>query len=333
MYNIEDSINRKNRFIEMSNYNEPTIKVLEMWLKKVVPIEKMTGKDLADFTRDEIINLYKSFNLRSKHTLITATYFFFNYYNWCLHEKYVTNQINQFDPNMIKSIVDEVIPMELVEDKYFRIQEMYDYIDRVYDPVNKFILYASFRGCLGAEGEDIVNLKLSDIDKESKTVNLYSGKVLKVDDLFIQLAEEADKQTMYQPEADKVNYFGRFEYDESIYIIKTCRTKAKDTPVKYGVIQQRIRLIKEQAGNRFVNLKNSYDNGLVNYIKERFEEMGVSLENGLYLKKNLSQYEYSKELERFICDYNKGINANEINNGVTGRMLRRNLKNIIEFYE
>jgi hypothetical protein len=333
MFNVEESLNRKKRFIENCNYNEPTIPVLEMWFNKVAPIEKTTGKDLAEFTRDEIINLYKSFNLRSKQTLLTATYFFFNYYNWCLSEKYVTNTINQFDPNMIKSVIDEAIPIELLGDKYYRKQEMYDYIDMVYDPVNKFILYAPFRGCLGAEGEDIIHLKLSDINEETKTVNLYSGKILKVDDLFIKLAKEADKQMLYQPDKEAINYYGRLSYDESSYIIKTCRTKSKDTPVRYPILQQKIRLIKKQTGNRFINLKNSYDNGLINYIKERFEEIGVTLRNGLYLKKNVSQYEYSQQLEQFISEFNKGVDIKEINNGVTGRMLRRNLQDIIDYYE
>jgi hypothetical protein len=317
---------RKLRYLEKCRFSELTIPVIEQWLSKAAVVEANLGKDLAEFNRNEIVNLYKSFNSRSKQTLKTVTYFFSDYYSWCLGEGYISNKsvINHYDPNMAKSIIDEVVPLELVENKYYRNLEIYDYLDLIYDKANKFALYAVFRGCLGTQGEDILNLKMSDIDEFKKTAKLYSGKTIPIDDLFIKLAKEANSQTQYIPQEGASNFFNRLDYSESIFILKSCGNNPSDVPLSYIALQQRFGVIRKQVKNRFINPTTTYNNGLVNYVKERFEEIGVSLRDGLFVKANSQSYKYKDELEEFIKDY--GSNT-------TGRMLRMKLTETIGYFE
>jgi hypothetical protein len=316
---------RKLRYLEKCRFSELTIPVIEQWLSKAAVVEANLGKDLAEFNRNEIVNLYKSFNSRSKQTLKTVTYFFSDYYSWCLGEGYISNKsvINHYDPNMAKSIIDEVIPIELVEDKFYRKQEVYDYLDKIYDKANQFALYAVFSGCLGTQGEDILNLKMSDIDENNKTAKLYSGITIKIDDLFIKLAKQANSQTQYIPQEGSSNQFGRLDYSDGIFILKSCGYNTPETPLSYIAFQQRYAVIRKQVKNRFVNPNNTYNNGLVNYVKERFEEMGVSLYDGLFIKINNQAYKYRNELEDFIKEYGSNM---------TGRLFRMRISKIIDYF-
>jgi integrase len=324
-YNYYNS-ERKVRYLERCRFAELTIPVIEQWFSKAAVVEADLGKDLAEFNRNEIVNLFKSFNGRSKQTLTTVSYFFSDYYSWCISEGYISNKsvINHYELNMIKSVIDEVLPIELIEDKYYRKQDIYDYLDRINDKANQFALYAVFRGCLGSKGEDILNLKMSDIDEENKTAKLHSGKTINIDDLFIKLAKEANAQTQYVPKEGATNFYGRLDYSDNIFILKSCGKCAPDETLSYIAFQQRFMLIRKQAGNRFINANNTYSNGLMNYIKERFNEMGVSLLNGFMIKANNQSYKYSKELDKFIAEYGSNL---------TGRMLRMRYADIIEYFE
>jgi hypothetical protein len=293
--------------------------------------------DLSQFNKPQVVRLLKGYNSRSKNYLRLICSYFSDYYNWCLAEGYIdnTNFMNYYDYTIAKPIIEEVVPLRLIKDKCFLWLDLIEYKEQVPDPVNKFILYATFFGIYGSEYDDLVNLKMSDINEKQKTVKLKSGIIIQIDDLFIELAKAADKAIEYKPEGEGSSTFAkkpnRYVYDESCYIIKNSGTGVTNTPVSKTVIMNRFRLMQKQTDNKFINGTNLYKNGLINYVKEQFEKDGVALKDGLFLEIKKSErtfagstYVYTKKLQQYI---------NEYGSSMTDRAFRLQLKEVIELYE
>lgn len=319
---------QKMRYLESPQFRfeDSSKEVIKRIFEIAGNFESFKDEDLSKFNRPQVIDLLKGYNSHSKMYLRLISGYFSDYYNWCLSEGLVdnTNVTNYYDYSITKTIIDELIPLELVEDKYFLRETVLEYKDKVLDPVNQFVLYAPFCGVLGNDWEDLSHAKLSDLDEENKTFKLYSGITINVDEMFIKLIKKADAATEYTPQGESGRVTKKNVYDSSCYVIKTCNMNRTDTPVTNIIMFNRMRVIQKQANNAFITGRNIYNNGLINYIKEKFEERNISLKQALFNKKNTYEYIYAKEVQQYI---------NEFGSQITDRMLRMLIKEVIDLFE
>ena len=320
--------NQKIRYIEKSGMREDRAEGFKIILNTATKVELQEDMDLAFFTRNQVINLLKAYNSRSKKYLGLVCKHFSNYYEWCMEESIVDkgDVTNWYDVRLSKPIIDEVLPLSLIEDKYFNKEMMMTYLDDVIDVTNKFILYAPFVGIDGSDHEDLKYLKIDDIDSSSKTVMLHSGKVLKIDKTFYDLAHAANAARKYDKNGMGDDLRGKTTYAKSKYILKICEFAKEDTPIGKNTFIQRYGVIKEQTGNKLLNAKVIYKNGLINYIKEYFSMRGVSLRDAIFEKtaSDVARYKYAKEFSDAI---------NEFGSVIKPEFLRMEIKEIIDLYE
>jgi hypothetical protein len=330
---------QKQRYLSSPNFrfDDSAKEVIRYMFEGAAEVENQEGLDLAQFNKPQVVRLLKSYNSRSKSYLRTMCNSFSDYYSWCLSEGYVdnTNVSNYYDYTIAKPIIDEVIPLHLLIDKYFLKKDIVKWKDIIYDPVMKFVLYAPFCGVYGADAEDLIYLKIDDIDKENRKVDLKSGITLNIDDLFIELAIRANNATEFYPDGfnrnDNSKKPNQYVYDNSCYILKSCGQMTTDVPVSKGIVMNRFRLIQQILENKFITGSNLYKNGLINYIKEKFEEHGITLKDGIFMEVEKGErqfagntYVYSKELQQYI---------NEFGSNMSDRALRLQMKEIIELYK
>lgn len=330
---------QKQRYLDSPNFrfNDNVKDVIKYIFDGANEVEKQEGLDLSKFNRPQVVRLLKSYNSKSKSYLRLICSYFSDYYSWCLAEGYVdnTNVVNYYDYSIVKPIIDEVIPLRLLKDKYFLRNDIKEWVECIYDPVLKFLLYASFSGVYGEECEDLIYLKFSNINTEEKIVSLKSNKSVKVDDLFVELAKNADSATEFYPDGairkDNSKKPNQYVYDQSCYIIKSCGQRTDNVPVSKTLIMNKFRLIQRHIENKFLTGTNIYKNGLISYIKEKFEEIGVTLRDGLYLEVGNGErkfagnaYVYTDELQQYIAEFGSPM---------TDRALRLQMKEIIDLYE
>jgi hypothetical protein len=318
---------QKRRYLdgEYFRFEESTKEVAERLFETVSETENQKNLDLAEFTKLQVVELLKNINSRSKNYLRLVAKNCFEYSNWCRVEGFVDKSIpNSYDYSIVKNIIDDLIPLRLLEDKHFLREDIKKYLDVIYDPLLKFVLYASFCGVYGNEGENLSYLKFSDINQEEKTVKLKDGKLVNIDDLFIQLAFALDSATeAYQVGENNSRKPNQYVYDQSVYILKTCGRMTVDAPVTRTFIMAKFRDIQKLLNNKFINGGNLYKNGLINYIYEKFKEQNITLKQALFEKKDKRNYTYSKELQQYI---------NEFGSGMTDRMLRLQMQDIIDLF-
>ena len=321
--------NQKIRYINQSSMPETSIEVFRRIVAGATKVEIQEKTDLSNFNRQQVINLLKSYNSRSKWYLRLICHHFSEYYSWCLQEKLVdtSNITNWYHVTLSKPIIDEILPIDLLEEKFFDKDLLIEMVNRVKDPTNKLYLYAPFFGIDGEEHSDLRYLKIEDLNEKRKMIYLNSDKYVKVDDLFIELIKNADNADRYDEDGmGTIKKSFRNTYGESQYVFKVCNVIEKDVIVNTKTINNRYAIIKEQTGNNMLTSSVVYKNGLINYIKEYYEkEHGINIKEALFKlgvgRKN--SYLYDSETQKLIEEFGSRL---------TVRMLRLQMTESIDYY-
>jgi hypothetical protein len=325
MYNAD----QKNRYLEnrrMSKYEEPTIELLIKIFNSTESEEVQFGKDLSEFNQIEVVDLFKSFNSKSPRRLQSTSIFLYDYTSWCYEEGLIDNIANPYDKNIIDVIIKDIIPKDLLSEKYFNKDTMVNnYINSIIDVSNKFIAYALYCGIKGNNYEELINLRKFDLDHDNHVVKLITGRTVKVDSLFINLMINANDMTHYFADGiEKESRQRKYEYQRSEYVIKSCGGKKNLTgdAVSPEYLNKRLATIKEQSGNKYMSASLLYKNGLINHIKERYKkDFGIDLKTALFDEINGKLYTYDKTTQKYI---------EEFGSKMTVRMLRMEIRDYID---
>ncbi|MDU5111184.1 MAG: hypothetical protein E6248_12100 [Clostridium sp.] len=176
-------------------------------------------------------------------------------------------------------------------------KELKQIVDRLENGIDKFILAGFFYGLNGEVGykEQLLNLEVDSIDFENKKINLPDGREVIMDELLMNISEEAINQKIYI----KLGSQGRTNEDYSLnpnskYIIKGKPTKANNnglSPLSAGGIKKRMTMLSDYLGIKLTPslLKVS---GVYELLKSQNKKMTIieaeSLlkANGLSIRRN-----------------------------------------------
>lgn len=298
MYNEE----QKMRYLESESckYEDATLESIKRYFNSLAPTEEYYKEDLIYFTRPQIIDMLKKVNSKSPKYLTTICIHCEDYYNWCLSEGIITNVVNPYVYNMTKDIIEEIIPQSVVSRKYFKKDELLEYISKVFDPTNKFILYSLYQGM---SFDEIISIRIQDLNKEDNVLKLITGRVIKVDDYFIDLMEKANAMEYYDVDGDtKIDKHGIYSYAQTGYVLKPL-ARGDNNQISYAMFGIRLNAIKKQAGNPYLSIPTLYKNGLINYIIGKYAEQGITLETALFDAINKKIYTYDKQTQKYIDEF------------------------------
>jgi hypothetical protein len=93
-------------------------------------------------------------------------------------------------------------------------------------------------------------------------------------------------------------------------------------PATSKFISQRMILVRKNVKNEYFTMSNLYKNGLMNFIKEKFELKGIGLKTAFYQESD-GIYVYEKEIQQYV---------DEFGSKMTTRMLRMQLGKTIDLY-
>jgi integrase len=204
-----------------------TIGLIERIFNSTEVAETQHGKDVCDFNPIEVVDFLKGLDSKSRRRLQSTCIRLSKYYEWCKNVEHLTNNIvNPFDSRGIDIVIDGILPKEDLNKKYFTKIQYLEMLNEIADPSNKFIAHAFYSGL---SLEELVSLKIVDLDFENYIVHLLNGRDLKVDTMFKHLMIEANDQTQYFADGIEVeDVRKRYTYGQSDYIIKKCGVKECD---------------------------------------------------------------------------------------------------------
>lgn len=285
-------------------------------------METSKGKDLSEFNRDEILEMYSYFNvktpsiLRDIHSIVK------------MYARDMGRNISFLDnisSDLLKSKVNRVaLRVKLIsrEELLSALEKAEE--DPVFNPSDAFVVLACFEGMENKNLEDIQRITIDDFHKKGKQyyADLASGRVIKVSDALYRYAKASasaySRNALYK--GTSVRHWA-LESDNPRSVIKYIRTNnnksqtlgnvPKEQLLKqkkktlYGYIQYQIKM--SNLPKYLTTTKGLRMSGILDYIKRRCKELGITHEDFLMsnIKEIVDQYNFTNEYvaRKAIRDY------------------------------
>lgn len=275
MYNEE----RKKRYIKIKE-DAVTLpyRSLELLFEKTEPFEEKNGRDVCEWTTQEIMEYYKYRDAYSLSSLVVCNSNLTQYTNWCLTETLVPDGQNHYQeirPDMLESCVNKEFLSKLIisrEDIVRIIDELSNYTDR-------YMMLAFFEGICGIRYSEMVNAIIDDIDGDM--ISLCSGRAIPISDKLKEIAEFAAAEESYQtygPSGKCIKYSDLNPSGAIFKVVKKNRPIADDSSMVQIVCRRFVKAVDYLGLPKRMTIKNMILSGKINFIKEIMEREGKSIE-------------------------------------------------------
>jgi integrase len=268
----------------LSQFEKPdTQEVYRRIFKQSSYMENKLKKDVLDFTAEELEEFIKYYlSPKTKESARTYCNVLSSYIQWGM-DNHKTNR----DYNPLRRHQDYFYQFVQEESILYISKSQKDAI--IYRLVNfqdKFMVQALFEGIAGQQLKELVNLKRTDIDEEESKIKLINGEKIKVDKYTIELAIDANKETIYYKKNGEFDYSETLsdfiELPESEYVLKGAlkkNTLAKGKKISHHTVYNRLEMIKSlkkfEQYKEALTTKNLVRSGMIYYALQLYKRDGV----------------------------------------------------------
>lgn len=160
-------------------------------------LENEKDKDIAEFTIDEIFDMFNQIGSKTYRSLYLKKTYLANYVDFYQENRHIDIENNY--RNITVNDLIEFTKINLPNRKCLLRSDILSIIDRLPNAIDQFFILALYEGIRGDKYIDLLSLKMSDIDKETLTANLASGKKIKISKELYECARMAAAQVEYIP--------------------------------------------------------------------------------------------------------------------------------------
>lgn len=306
MYNPE----RKKSFIEAyesdrivgSNY-------FQNLFSRTEPLEKEFKKDVCDFTKEEIIALFISFNSSYGSTNISIRSRLAKYTEFCCYNNLSKDNINHY----YEITGDEVAGYanQFIKNKYYISKKKLDsYCNKLENACDCFVLYSLFEGIKGKYCEEITDMVIGDLDIKNRIVTTVNDRKIKVSQEFINYAVKSNQEQEYSAPARPY----LFHTSSLAYILKNrLNIENESEDGKRRRILNKVSYIKNLLAAPEITVPHLVNSGFVYYFLQLIEEK----EYDDYLELiNSNDPDYLELLKRY------NMNQGNVTNNILPNYLR-----------
>ena len=237
--------------------------------------EELYHRDLYDFSTSNLLEFFKYLDFANINSLVVYKANLIKYVEWAISENLVAdNQIhlNELTMELLTGCISKArVDNAIIS--YDKLREMH-----FVNAQDAFVFWCLFEGIKGKDFEEIINLKIDDIDKKNHTVKLSDNRVITVSEYFISACENAWREDEYIAlKGEKT-----IKLIQSLYIFKeksNSRGIDKRRSV-YNTIIRNIHYFSELAND--VTAKSIRDSGLIYYLNKRADEYGMTVDELFY---------------------------------------------------
>ncbi|WP_024622451.1 hypothetical protein [Metaclostridioides mangenotii] len=158
--------------------------------------------------------------------------------------------------------------------------ELLEICDLLINYQDRFILYAVFCGFTDIDMKNLIELKITDIDFDNKTVKVNDENII-VDDIFLDLAEKTINQVVYyknvQEDNPGTNEYYEFNMD-SKFVLKPKPTNQNDggfNSMSLPTLRQRFNILNDQLTEWYLTPRNLRISGFMQKMNDEKDDWTV----------------------------------------------------------
>jgi hypothetical protein len=256
-------------------------------------LEELFKKDICNFTKPEIEDLYKSIMAKSKERISVMNSVLKEYKSWCIQtDNGICYDKTPYFDILTMDDFKRYISRNILENKYIGEETLISYLKEIDNPCDKLLLKLLYHGVKGKQLIEIINFSINQVD--GNVLHLCTGRDVTVDDETIQLINESLNTYEYYSYGDKPRKWELIGDD----VFKGTK----------GVRSDSMASIYHRYTSKMVRFQNMFDNpelamnrisisGMLNTLIKNAKQRNIQLDSFIKSKDAepiLAQYEFNR---------------------------------------
>lgn len=270
---------------------------------KSAETEERLGKDLYDFTVNEIIDYYKSLFSGALETLLVLNSQFAQYTRYALARNLVKDSQNHYE-ELDNEILYTCVNIDLMKEKIMTRKEILNKASLMPNAFEKFLLLAPFEGISGNNFIEISNLSMENFN--GNEVHLCTGRVLTVSNELVRFAEEAAAEYQYMAYGKDGSTIERKFRQSDFRIIKDMfNVYVSDEERDRIKVYHRYVKIREMHGICGASIKALNESGRLAMIKRFMKEDHTDAKTTILNHREIIEYTFGTiaSMTRYLVKY------------------------------
>lgn len=261
--------------------------------RKVEPYEEKLGKDCSQFTKEEILEIFKKFKAKSVYVLLNYNTILKAYCAWRKYYHGLENDI------AYESITTEMLKPLIPEDanKVLSREEVTEIEDQLYNWTDKAICEALFEGLSGNSMRDLIGIESNMIDHKAKQLHLPDGRIFDLTDRLYDFLIKAFEETEYVCYGESMRVKKLFGSGK-LYKERD-NAHAMDSDDKFfRWVYRKVQNFRDHVGIHGLTMKNLQTAGMCHYLRQGMKQTGLELKPFLLTEmgeKLMNKYNYTSD--------------------------------------
>lgn len=281
MYNQD----RKNEYFNYVERMHGSVISRKYIFSSLASIEETWGKDICDFTLPEILMVMATFNSSSRGALIKNLSILKTYTDWCCMNKLSIDNINHYE-EVDASKLD--IYVNKITSKIVSREELYTIMQQFLNKSDQFIVLALFEGVRTLELGELMMLKVSDIDAQTRTITFPNNTKRLMSKKLYELAIESSEEDEYVTVAEDGDLFRCKLLCDGYIVNSRANSKHRDVKAYERRISDRLRKLRILFEIPYITVPRLKMSGLVEEYNNVLDKYNITKEE--LFGQNYEQY-------------------------------------------
>lgn len=239
-------------------------------------LEKQYNKSLYAFNLNEALTYLKSLKSTSVSTIQAYQSILASYADFAEERGYTEATDSAWHLLNIQT-ARKCVSKRAQQEKIFTRQQIINLINDLQNPCDQFMILAFFEGFMGSMFEDIWDIELKDFNLKNNTAILPSGRIIKVSDKLLELAQESAETFTYFPMKINGERMSILAPDCTKVFKYRCNTIQTDNPAaaKRRVTGHMVQ-VKSWTGNSAITIQRLANSGMLEMIGKLAKKEGMT---------------------------------------------------------
>lgn len=262
---------------------------------KTALFENELGKDCSQFTRQEILDMYKQFGARSVNVLGNYNVYLKSYTALMSYKRKINNE-NAYE-SINKEDLKQCLDPKILRQIYITREQLDDIENELLNYTDKAIVEALWHGISGKSMRDLTSLNTNMFSEDKKDIYFPDGRVIKMTEKLSEYLQKAFDETDYLCYGATLRV-ERLVGNGSLYKERANAHAGDSDDVKFRWVYRKIQNYRKYLDMPMLTMKVIQASGLLHALQKGMRQNDCSMRAFLSTEEGKSlamQYGYKPE--------------------------------------
>ena len=265
---------------------------------KTEMFESELGKDCSQFTKDEILNMYKQFGAKSVNVLGNYNVYLKSYTAYRLYTKQINNE-NAYE-SINKDDLKKCLDPKILKQIYITREQLDDIENELLNYTDKAIVEALWHGISGKSMIDLTSLNKEMLSEDGKTIFFSNGKIVQISEKLSEYLQKAFHEMDYLCYGASLRV-ERLVGEGNLYKERANAHAVDSDDVKFRWVYRKIQNYRKYLDIPMLTMKTIQASGLLHVLQNGMRQNDCSMREFLSTEKGRElALQYGYKLDHYV---------------------------------